>query len=300
MQGMDCRNFRDLLDSYLSGELAVETNHGLLRHAEQCPACRSELGARRNLRALLQVAGTRERMSVGARERLRERLRTEAAGGFWSSLSRWLAVFGRADWRAPLAVAAAILLFVGGLWVLRGAINRAPESVLSQAIMDEAAGDHQTCAVKFAQSQAAGLTPARMKEKYPAYARLAETAASGAQGLTLHSVHVCSFEQREFAHLVYSRADKLISLLVTERDARALKAGRLATDDGLAAGLQHTLSGRQQVGAYQTARHVVLLVSELPEREHRALAARLAEPVSRQLREVERTIARVERRGEHK
>src|SRR5437868_7233418 len=76
---MDCRNFKDVLDSYLSGELAVETNHDCLRHAEQCPACRAEMGARRNMRTTLRAAVTRTCMSGEAQARLRECLRAEAA-----------------------------------------------------------------------------------------------------------------------------------------------------------------------------------------------------------------------------
>ena len=38
-----------MMDSYLGDELLVETNHEVLRHLENCPACRSELAARHDL-----------------------------------------------------------------------------------------------------------------------------------------------------------------------------------------------------------------------------------------------------------
>ena len=56
MQTMDCRNFKEVLDSYLSDELAVETNHLIIRHTEHCADCRSEMAARRNLRGILRGA----------------------------------------------------------------------------------------------------------------------------------------------------------------------------------------------------------------------------------------------------
>src|SRR5437867_4112445 len=78
MQALDCRNLKDLLDSYLSDELSVETNHAVLRHVEQCPACRTEMAARRDLRETMRRAGRQLRLSAEGSERLRERLRAEA------------------------------------------------------------------------------------------------------------------------------------------------------------------------------------------------------------------------------
>ncbi len=74
---MDCRNFKDILDSYLSGELAVETNHAVQQHAEQCGDCRTEMGARRHLRGLLRAAATKLTISAEGQERLRARLRAD-------------------------------------------------------------------------------------------------------------------------------------------------------------------------------------------------------------------------------
>ena len=53
---MQCRELREIADSYLAEELLVETNHDVLRHLEGCPACREELGARWQLRATLKEA----------------------------------------------------------------------------------------------------------------------------------------------------------------------------------------------------------------------------------------------------
>src|SRR5204862_6237408 len=47
---MDCRDVRDLADSFLADELLTETNHEMLRHLAGCQSCRSELAERRSLR----------------------------------------------------------------------------------------------------------------------------------------------------------------------------------------------------------------------------------------------------------
>ena len=49
----DCRQVRDRMDSYISGELTVESNHDVLRHLERCDSCRAELARREQTRALL-------------------------------------------------------------------------------------------------------------------------------------------------------------------------------------------------------------------------------------------------------
>ena len=53
---MQCRNARELLDSFLGEDLLVETNHELLHHIGECPDCRAELAGRRHLRETLQHA----------------------------------------------------------------------------------------------------------------------------------------------------------------------------------------------------------------------------------------------------
>src|SRR5512147_642568 len=53
---MECRDIRELADSYLSEQLLVETTHDILRHLSQCPSCRTEIESRRRLRTALRGA----------------------------------------------------------------------------------------------------------------------------------------------------------------------------------------------------------------------------------------------------
>jgi hypothetical protein len=124
----------------------------------------------------------------------------------------------------------------------------------------------------------------------PAYAELCQVAGAGAQGLQLRAAHVCGFAGRRFAHLVYTRESQLISLLVTERNSRAFKRGAVPPDDGLRSGLQHALRDRHTVSAYQTAKYIVLVVSDLPEAENQKLAEQVAEPVCQYLRKAESSL----------
>ncbi len=304
---MDCRNYKELLDSYLSEELTVETNHAMLRHTEHCGACRDELGARRELRQTLRRACSRDVMSQEATARLRAMLRAEAAPARSAfegldepavkAASWWERFYSFLTLRVALPVAAAALLMIGGLWAFYSLQNKSTgidsnkETIarieLTGQLMDEAAGDHLTCAKKFVAASGPAKMPDSVRSYDPAYLGLEQAAEPGASGLQLRSAHVCGYGGRRFAHLVYTRGDQLISLLVTERDARALGIEALPKDDGSQTGLQHAIRERLALGAYQTNKHVVLVVSDLPEAENLALTERLALPVAAHLRRVE-------------
>ena len=53
---MECRDVRELADSFLSEQILVETTHDILRHLAQCPSCRAEIESRRRLRSALHGA----------------------------------------------------------------------------------------------------------------------------------------------------------------------------------------------------------------------------------------------------
>lgn len=283
---MECRNFKELLDSYLCEELAVETNHQMLTHAEHCPPCRTEMASRRNLRESLRRACSKDRMSEEACERLRAKLRAEAATSELNPASswreRWLSFF-EFRFAIPIAAAAAVLILaaIGVSSYLRTPpseteISTVAKLELSDALIGEAANDHHKCAPKFLQATKPAVIPDSVE---PAYVGLETVAAAGAEGLHLRAAHVCAPDGRRFAHLVYTRDGALISLLVTERDKRALKISDLPTADVNLAGFQESNRDNLSLGAYQTAKHVILVVSDLPKAENNKLAQTLAIPV---------------------
>jgi anti-sigma factor RsiW len=88
------------MDSYLSEELSVETNHGVLRHVAECRDCAAELKRRQRLRALLS-----ETLDFGAdadRARTRISLAVDREQRSWRRVSRLGAV------AATLVVAVAV------------------------------------------------------------------------------------------------------------------------------------------------------------------------------------------------
>src|SRR5262249_14743463 len=130
---MQCREVRDLLDSFLGEELLVETNHDLMRHLETCPDCRAELEARRQMRIVLgrafnRAATLQPRPDFAAS--VLAQVRTAAPKG-----RRRLSV------RAWLALAASMVLTAGAASYLLE--NRVADVVRA------AVGDHLNCAVTF-------------------------------------------------------------------------------------------------------------------------------------------------------
>ncbi len=293
MTTMDCRNFKEVLDSYLSDELAVETNHAVMRHAEQCASCRTEMGARRNLRGVLRATiATTTTASPEFRHRLRERLRAEAkeqqavqripAESFFA---KWFRHFSRPQF--AMAMVGLLLALTSAVYLFSSS-NSVQAAALSPVILQQAAGDHDHCAAFWRNLTQGENDPVRNVEDFdPSLQDLGKYSPHKTLGLKFHYAHVCSEGERKFVHLVYSRGNDLISLLVTQRNTQAMKSGVVPSDDGLKAGLQRELGllGKYSVSAFQTSTHVVLLVSSLDEQTQQILAEKLAQPISQLLRQ---------------
>ena len=234
----------------------------------------------------MQRAGTAPTMSAAGHERLRARLRAEANAT--RERTHWLAWFKRPlVGRLVLATAAGLVCFVMLSWVLTR--KQAPQVIaatLSPAVLKQAAEEHELCAHFYANSpEPSGMATAAV-EYDAAYAGLDRIAKLRAEGMQLHAAHKCDLIGRNFAHLLFSRGSDLISVLVTERDAAAMKDGAVPQDDGSLAGLQQTGHAGCTIHAYQTSRHVVFTVSKLSVTQNQALAERIAAPISEHLRKI--------------
>ncbi len=60
-----CEIVRWYMDSYISNELLIESNHEILRHVEECSECLRELEIRLRIRASLQSAVRQEPVPTG-------------------------------------------------------------------------------------------------------------------------------------------------------------------------------------------------------------------------------------------
>src|SRR5687768_11399524 len=62
VSNMECKEFAEIIEAYLSDELLVETNTQVLQHLQDCRHCREDLAARRELRERMRssVKGSEE------------------------------------------------------------------------------------------------------------------------------------------------------------------------------------------------------------------------------------------------
>jgi hypothetical protein len=257
---MECRDVRELADSFLGEQLLVETNHELLRHLDTCPDCRSELAGRRALRD-----GLRHAFARADDLQPRPQLASELAAKLRPS--RPAAISRRSVLQSWWAVAAGLVLAAGGGVFIRNARSRSRLALLARA----AAGDHQNCAVTFNLAE----RPIALEEagrRYGApYAALATFGLPPVDGpVELLDRHSCVYQERRFGHVVFRYRGALTSLLVTD--------GTPPAGPELAA----TESG--PVVATLPAGHFPgFVVADLDRRDVLELARTLAEPLSRHL-----------------
>ncbi len=302
---MQCREFREIADSYLNNELIVETNHRVISHLEQCAECRQELKARRELRgklrgAFLQSPGNQ--LPAEFADRLRTQLHNYALGkpgvpplvlprGWRSYVKRRPIIW--------IALAACLLLIIGaGLVLVRQrmdqpkadeiAVNKQrridslnpaiPVSIVQTELARSAVGDHRDCAVKFRLAEKPIDLEAAGQKYDPVYVNLTKAVLSqrgtGPLDAQFIEAHSCVYQGRRFAHIVLKYRGHLVSFLVTDIEPTK----RLQSESDPQVITCSEFDG-YKISCFETARHAVFVVSDLTESDNLALARALAPSV---------------------
>ncbi len=257
---MTCAQVRELADSFLSGQLLVETNHDIVRHLETCPACREEISARRLLRTRLQEAFDRSAALAPRPDfaaDVSDRLRRRETG-----------VSRRTMLKAGWGMAATLAAGAAGALAIR---YRASQAALAELAV-QAAGDHQNCAVRFNLAERpVSLEEAEQRYGAP-YGQLASFEPSSfSSGLRVLARHACVYHGRRFGHIVMQEEDDVVSLLVTRGPA----PGAVALHGG---------PPPLRVASFPVGEYAGFIVAALEEAEISRLAEALAAPLSRHLR----------------
>ena len=273
-----------MIDSYLSDELLVETNHDVLQHLENCPGCRAHLASCRNLRTRVRSAViTSPDLNIDgtfAKDLHADLQRVALQPSVWENFVELI----RQPKLGVLATLAACLLLAafGGMMLMRRtpvvAVNptaspiptaEATNSVIADAVRiawnelsEQAIGDHNNCAVKFnleehpiSLDEAAKKFGAFNKDIDKTVFTAVKTAfnAKPADKIELLEAHSCLFGGRRFAHIVLKRQGKVISVLVTDTDLPAEADGSV-TDHS---------DGALNAAGFSVGRHAVFVVSEM-------------------------------------
>lgn len=316
---MQCRDFREVADSYLSDELSVETNHDVIAHLEACADCRRELAARRELRAILRssFASVEElQMPDQFALRLLSELRTMATSGAMIRRSQALMI--------AAGFLAIVTFGVIGVWLRQRAQTDTQLATQQQAqstaagktsnpqagqvdnlvdantnltrVAELAAGDHRNCAIGHRlPDRPITLEQAAIKVDR-AYLDLTKAVMSHRNDfnevLELVMAHACVFRGHWFAHIVVRHRGRLVSFLVT----RLEDSGGSAPPEEK---LQQDVEGKviacsqaegYQISCFRTVRHAVFVVSDLEEGENLGLARRLAPSVYKHITQAERVV----------
>ncbi|NNE97845.1 MAG: zf-HC2 domain-containing protein [Pyrinomonadaceae bacterium] len=275
---MKCRDFHELIDSYLSDELLTETNHNVLRHLEDCVDCRNVIEARRAVRTRLKAAvsssakyGISESFSRTLESQLKESVVQTAKTGN----APW---FGRNNW---IALAAGLILtFTVGFFLLnsdgtgmddvadRG--DYSVKSLSSENIVNIASGDHEHCAIRHRLDEA----PITLVEASADYNGIESVVAEPLKAVLsdyrLVEAHACKYLDTRFAHLVLANEGGRVSVLITD-----LKDGK----DGRE--VENFSTKKYQIARFNTRKRSVFVISDLDREQNSKAAEALFVPIRR-------------------
>ncbi len=267
---MNCRDVREIADSFLCEELLTETNHEILRHLETCPACRTEIDARRRLRGALRDAFHRApelQPSAAFRERMRDQLHAAARQRPrpWSFSYRWLALAAG----IVLAVSAAIV-------VMQRSVTP------TEALARDAVGDHQNCALNYRLVKRPVPLEQAAQQFDSAYRVLlsapADDIATPDGVARVTERHSCAYGGRRFGHIIMKYRGRVVSLLLTANDGGTANSGQ----DAIPHLVGRPMNGLSVVSVNGT-HHAILLVSDLQAADLSQLSRAVSVPLMRRV-----------------
>jgi hypothetical protein len=257
---MNCREFREIADTYLSDELLVETNHDVHQHLEHCIDCRNELASRRDVRAKLRSAVMNDESAAIDpifANKLRISLREQSKGKASFSFRNLGLAFA--------SVAVLLLSTISIINYLKSDNDLASWRKLSE----EAIVTHKECAIghrnDWIESEKVS-TPEKIKFQNSI---LDPLKVKYGEDLQVIDMHECEFYGKTYRHYVLRSDEHTISLIQNETDSSAgtktfLEAGKIISEPR---------------GGYQLASFTangngnpVFIVSDLTEAENLTLA----------------------------
>ena len=272
---MQCRDFRELADSYLSDELLVETNHDVINHLETCAGCRRELAARRELRSKLRI-GFENTPDLQPSDEFVGRLTSELRD----------TAFSRARFSAARYIAiAASLLIVAALGFIVVQTRWRPQA--SAVLIASAVGDHRDCALNHRLDERPIDLDEAGRQYDRAYINLVKAVMSEGQlptGIELVDAHSCVFKGRRFGHVILKYRSQIVSVLVTNNEPQDQNGST-----GVKEAADEAQLGGFKLAHFETTRHAVYVVSGLTDAENLSIAQAIEPAVSKHIIDAERT-----------
>ena len=237
---LDCQQIRELMDSYLSEELSVETNHGVLRHVADCRDCAAELKRRQRLRALLSETLDLPVNADHVRVRIVHAVDRERS---WQRVARLGAV-------AATLVAAVAVWYWGGRRVDAAAYN-------------DSAEDHVACALTYPTGTEYDANRAA-QNLAPPFEHIVDAVGQSHGVYHVIDAHMCPYKGRNYAHVVIRGDGQTLSLFAERAERGALPDTPTTVLAGDALDVHATTQLGYRISAVATRDHRLFLVSERP------------------------------------
>ncbi len=276
-----CEKTRRYMDSYISNELLVETNHEVLRHLENCASCSAEIEARSRVKTRLKAAVESQQAAADLAVKIRRQIHQQR------SRSRL------ADWNLWTMAAAAVVVLSIGIWVTRTRTyipeiaDRRGQDVFIQKVSQTVSkvlrvglGDHIHCAVF-----------RKYPKNPPALAQMAESMGPTLQGLVplvkasvpdryrIIMAHQCSYSGRHFVHVTLSDGSNLTSLVIARKELGESLEGLSPSIRAAGVPVYQAVAGRYEVAGFETPQYLAFVVSDLNAENNLHMAGNLAPTV---------------------
>jgi len=282
-----CEKAREYLDSYISSELLVETNHEMLQHIERCPACTAEFEARSRLRTRLKAAVEATSVPADLQARVRQRIQSRRLYiPAWSG-SSWT------HWAMPAAAMAAVVV-CAGLW-LRPSLPPLPDnadrpgqrafieriSVSLGRVLKAGLSDHVHCAIFRDHTQKPPALEVMKSQLGPGFDELLPVVKTGIpEGFRVVLAHHCTTFGRKFTHVTMQRGTtEVLSLVITEKQPGESLDGLKPSAQPAGIPIYESGAERYQVAGFEAGRYFAFIVSELRPAKNLQVAETIAPAV---------------------
>jgi len=238
---LDCQQERELMDSYLSEELSVETNHGFLRHVADCRDCATELQRRQRLRSLLSETLDVPLNADKARLRITHAIDRERRA------SQRVARLGAV---AAMLIAAVAIAYWAGRPVDAAAYN-------------DSAEDHVSCALTYPSGTV--YDPNRAAQNLtPPFEHIVDAVGRSHGVYHVIDAHMCPYKGRNYAHVVIRGDGQTLSLFAERAERGALPDTPTTVLAGDTLDVHATTRLGYRISAVATRDHRLFFVSERP------------------------------------
>lgn len=213
----ECSRIDALVTPFVDGELPASDQQSVQQHLTACPPCRAKVAAERAIRGLLQarrsdLSGSCAPSALKQRCALLSSRPPQASVTPFSpkTASRWRARLG------PLALAAALVLAVGGIFLYQGTRGS------SRLLAAELAMDHEKCFRLnhlFEPEENPSAVRASMSGWVGLDVNLPDLA--GHDDVSLVGSRPCLYGEGKVAHIMYRHRGRPVSLFMLPGDTRA-------------------------------------------------------------------------------